>query len=182
MIFDPSTGVVTQYPIREIFQKFYPDYARLHPVNGQQAKVANCISSCKSGALGYNISYCKECGHTEIDLIYVNQKLLYDLFFSCASDTLITLCRDKKYMGATPGIVSVLHTWGQQLNFHPHLHIALSGGGITHTGNFIETRHKGFIIPEKVIAKMFRGKYLDALKRYYSSGRLSLTGKCETLQ
>lgn len=45
MIFDPSTGVVTQYPIREIFQKFYPDYARFHPVNEQQAKAANCISS-----------------------------------------------------------------------------------------------------------------------------------------
>lgn len=74
MIFDPSTGVVTQYPIREIFQKFYPDYARLHPVNGQQAKVANCISSCKSGALGYNISYCKECGHTEIHAVSCNNR------------------------------------------------------------------------------------------------------------
>ena len=229
MIFDPSTGVATEYPIREIFQKFYLDYARLHPVNEQQAKAAGCISKCKSGLLGYNISYCKECGHTEIhavscnnrdcpscqaplekkwvmereseliegiayyhviftvphelnDLIYVNQKLLYDLLFSCASDTLITLCRDKKYMGATPGIVSVLHSWGQQMNFHPHLHVALSGGGITHTGNFIETRHKGFIIPEQVIAKMFRGKYLDSLKKYYNSGKLSLTGKCEPLR
>ena len=157
MISDPYTDVVTQYPIREAFQKFYPDHARLHPVKEQQAKAANCISKCKSGLLGYNISYCKECGHTEIhavscnnrdcpscqaplekkwvmereseliegiayyhviftvphelnDLIYENQKLLYDLLFSCASDTLITLCRDRKYMGATPGIVSVLHT------------------------------------------------------------------------
>ena len=229
MIFDPSTGVITQYPVREIFQKFYPDFARRHPVNEQQAKAANCISKCKSGLLGYNISHCKECGHMEIhavscnnrdcpccqaplekkwvmereseliegiayyhviftvpyelnDLIYENQKLLYDLLFSCASDTLITLCGDKKYMGATPGIVSVLHTWGQQLNVHPHLHVALSGGGITHTGDFVETRHKGFIIPEQVIAKMFRGKYLNSLKKYYRSGKLSLTGKCEPLR
>ena len=59
------------------------------------------------------------------------------------------------------------------MNFHPHLHIALSGGGINHAGNFIETRHKGFIIPEQVIAKMFRGKYLDSLKKYHDSGKLS---------
>ena len=57
MISDPYTDVVTQYPIREAFQKFYPDHARLHPVNEQQAKAANCISKCKSGLLGYNISY-----------------------------------------------------------------------------------------------------------------------------
>lgn len=229
MIFDSSTGVVTQYPIREIFQKFYPDYAGLHSVNEQQAKAANCISKCKSGLLGYNISDCKECGHAQIhavscnnrdcpscqaplekkwvmereseliegiayyhviftvphelnDLIYENQKLLYHLLFSCASDTLITLCRDKKYMGATPGIVSVLHTWGQQMNFHPHLHIALSGGGINPAGNFIETRRKGFIIPEQVIAKMFRGKYLDSLKKYHDSGKLSFNGKCAPLR
>jgi len=60
-------------------------------------------------------------------LILDNQKLLYDLLFSAASDTLITLCRDKKYMGATPGIVSVLHTWGSKITFHPHLHVCLSG-------------------------------------------------------
>lgn len=221
--------MITTYPIREIFQKFYPAYARLHSVKEQQAKAADCICKCKSGLLGYNISYCKECRHTQIyavscnnrdcpscqaplekkwvmereseliegiayyhviftvphelnDLIYENQKLLYNLLFSCASETLITLCQDKKYMGATPGIVSVLHTWGQQLNFHPHLHIALSGGGLTPSGNFIETKHKGFIIPEQVIAKMFRGKYLDSLKKYHDSQKLSLIGKCESLR
>ena len=115
-------------------------------------------------------------------LITENKKLLYDLMFSCSSASLITLCKDKKHMGATPGIVSVLHTWGQQLNFHPHLHVCLSGGGITASGQFIETKHKGFIIPVKVLGEMFRSKYLDGLKKLYDSGALTLYGFNEYLQ
>lgn len=109
-------------------------------------------------------------------LILENQKTLYNLLFSAASDTLITLCRDKKYMGALPGIISVLHTWGQKLNFHPHLHVMLSGGGITPDQRLVQTKHKGFIIPVKVIGRMFRGKFMRALKKLYDSKALCLTG------
>lgn len=229
MIFDASTGLISDYPIRDIFQLFYDDYADGHPVSREQQKAADCISKCKTGLLGHNISYCESCGYEKIhysscnnrdcpccqqplekkwvmereaeliegiayyhviftiphelnDLIYENQKLLYDLLFSSATDTLLTQCKDKKYMGATPGIVSVLHTWGQQLNYHPHLHVAISGGGLNHSGNFIETKHKGFIIPESVIAGMFRGKYLYKLKKYHDSGKLSFSGNCTYLR
>ena len=115
-------------------------------------------------------------------LILGNQKLLYDLLFSAASDSLIVLCRDRKYMGATPGIVSVLHTWGQKLNFHPHLHVCLSGGGLTSDGRFIETRHKGFIIPKPVLGKVFRGKFLDGLKALHDAGKLSFPGDASPLK
>lgn len=60
--------------------------------------------------------------------------------------------------------------------------IFCSGGGLNRTGNFVETRHKGFIIPEDTIAKMFRGKYLDALKKYHDSGKLIFAGKCRFLR
>ncbi len=150
MIFDPSTGAVTEYPLREIFQKFYDGYSSQHTVTAQQAKAAGCISKCKTGLLGCSVSYCEKCGHVEIhyascnnrdcpccqaplekkwvmereseliegiayyhiiftvpfelnDLMYGNQKLLYNLLFSCASDTLLTLCRDKKFMGPRRG-------------------------------------------------------------------------------
>lgn len=119
--------------------------------------------------------------HELNSLMSDNQKLLYGLIFSSASGSLITLCRDKKYMGATPGIVSVLHTWGQKLNYHPHLHVCLSGGGLTSSGHFIETKHKGFIIPVRVLGKVFRGKYLAGLKDLYLSGRLVLTGAAAPL-
>ena len=114
-------------------------------------------------------------------LIYANQELLYSLLFSSASETLITLCRDKKFMGALPGIVSVLHTWGQKLNFHPHLHVMLSGGGLSNSGQLIRTRHKGFIIPKEVLGKVFRGKFMQKLKIYQENHKLSFNGKASDL-
>ena len=99
---------------------------------------------------------------------------MYNLMFSCVSDTLLTLCRDKKYMGATPGIIMVLHTWGQKLNFHPHIHCALSGGGLTESGQFTESCHKGFLLPVEAMGKMFRGKFMATLKTYYEKKLLSL--------
>ena len=217
-----------KYPIRSAFQTFYADYAKTHFVSEHQAKAAVCISSCKTGSLGYSIEECPDCGFKRIHysscnnrncpscqapleqkwilernseliagaayyhvvftlphelnpLILKNQKLLYRLLFSAASDTLITLCADSKYMGALPAIVSVLHTWGQQLNFHPHLHVMLSGGGLTRDGKLIQTRHKGFIIPVKVIGKLFRGKFMDKLKAYHDSDLLCFTGPASSL-
>ena len=227
--FNLDTGEVLDYPIRSAFQNFYPSYAEKHFVSDEQAKVAACISNCKTGRLGYTVSECPECGFKKIrscscnnrdcpccqaplekkwvmernselipgiayyhvvftlphelnPLILVNQKALYDLLFSAASTSLIELCRDKKFMGATPGIVSVLHTWGQQLSFHPHLHVCLSGGGLTADGKFIESRHKGFIIPKPVLGSLFRGKFLAGLKRLHGSGRLSFDGDASPLR
>lgn len=113
--------------------------------------------------------------HELVPLIKANLVLLLGLLFACVQETLLTLCADPKYMGAKPGILCVLHTWGQRLSFHPHLHVCLSGGGITPAGKFVETRHKGFLIPEAVIADMFRGKYLCRLKELYDAGKLSLS-------
>jgi len=60
-----------------------------------------------------------------------NQKVAYGLFFKAVSETLLELCDDKKHLGATPGITAVLHTWGQNLTFHPHIHCIVTGGGLT---------------------------------------------------
>ena len=78
-------------------------------------------------------------------------------------------------MGAKPGIISVLHTWGQKLCFHPHIHVCISGGGITPVGQFAETKHKGFFLPKAALASMFRGKYLCALKKLYGNDTLDLS-------
>ena len=72
-------------------------------------------------------------------------------------------------------IISVLHTWGQKLTFHPHIHVCVSGGGITPAGQFVETKHKGFFLPKEAVASMFRGKYLCALKKLYEKGKLDLS-------
>ena len=224
-----STTPANDYPIQDIFQTFYQEYTVSHPVSSEQSKAARCISNCKTGSLGYNVSYCESCGHIEIhacscnnrncpccqspqeqkwimarnselvegcayyhsiftvpfelnDLIYENQKLLYNLMFSCTSETLLTLCRDKTHLGATPGIIMVLHTWGQKLNFHPHIHCCISGGGLTESGQFIESTHKGFLLPVEVIGKIFRGKFMEKLKSYHDKGLLSFHGKCMELR
>lgn len=114
--------------------------------------------------------------HDLNDIIYHNRKLLLGLLFRCVHETLLTLCADPRHMGAKPGIVSVLHTWGQRLNFHPHIHVCLSGGGITPDGRFAETKHKGFFLPQAAVASMFRGKFLCALKDLYTRGLLNLSG------
>ena len=64
-------------------------------------------------------------------LIYCNQKLLYGLLHRCCAETLLELSSDKKYLGATPGIIQVLHTWNQELDYHVHMHCIISGGGLT---------------------------------------------------
>jgi len=120
--------------------------------------------------------------HELNSLIFENQERLYKLLFSSATDALITLCRDKKFMGALPAIVSVLHTWGQKLNFHPHLHVMLSGGGLTPAGQLVQAKRKGFIIPKQVLSKVFRGKFMEKLKYYRKNNLLSFTGKASELQ
>lgn len=219
----------SSYPIRDAFRRFLPEYLESHDITPQQWKTANCIANCKTGNLGYNVSYCEECGHIEIhasscnnrhcpccqapieqkwimernseliegiayyhaiftvpcelnSLVYENQELLYGLMFRCASDVLLTLCRDKKYLGATPGIVSVLHTQGQRLNFHPHIHTMLSGGGLTPGGQFVEAAHKGYLLPKGAMGKLYRGKFLDALKKYHKQGKLRFCGDCLNLR
>lgn len=114
-------------------------------------------------------------------LIYCNQKLLYSLFHRCCSETLLELSQDKKYLGATPGIIQVLHTWNQELNYHVHMHCIISGGGLTKSQQL--QRAKGaFFIPVRVLRDKFKGKYLSLLETYYQNGRLCFSHSCEDLR
>ncbi len=114
-------------------------------------------------------------------LFLSNQKLLYALLFKAASETLLTLSRDKKYLGADPGIIIVLHTWGQTMSYHPHLHCIVSGAGLTRDKKLVLSG-KNFFIPIKAAMKMFRGKFMDALKSYYDSGELVIPSSCNHLK
>jgi hypothetical protein len=96
-------------------------------------------------------------------LVYQNQKELYGLMFKAVSETLLELCRDPKYLGATPGVTAILHTWGQNLSYHPHIHCIVTGGGLTDSGFWRRSKEK-FFLPVKVLSKKFRGKFLALLK------------------
>jgi hypothetical protein len=113
-------------------------------------------------------------------LVYSNQELLYSLLHRCSAETLLELSANKKYLGATPGIIQVLHTWGQELNFHPHIHCIVSGGGLT-SDQKLKSCGNGFFLPAKVMAPLFRGKLLSYLDSYHKSGIMSFSS-CEKLR
>ena len=108
-------------------------------------------------------------------IIYQNQRQLYTLLFKATSETLSELSSDKKYLGAKLGFTSILHTWGQNLMHHPHIHCIVPGGGLSSTGKWINSRKK-FFIPVKVLSRKFRGKFLYYLKQLYYENKLEFHG------
>ena len=109
-------------------------------------------------------------------LIYQNQKLLYGLMYKAVAETLAELSNDKKYLGAQIGFFSLLHTWGQDLHYHPHIHTVVLAGGLTKQ-NLWQNTSKDFFIPVKVLSKKFRGKFMDHLKKYYKQNLLNFYGE-----
>jgi hypothetical protein len=93
-----------------------------------------------------------------------NQKTVYDILFKSVSETLQELSRDPKHIGAEIGIIAVLHTWGQNLMYHPHIHCLVTGGGLSSDKKEWISSRENYFIPVKVLSKMFRGKFLVFLK------------------
>ena len=114
-------------------------------------------------------------------LIYSNQKLLYGLMHRCAAETILELSKDKKHLGATPAIIQILHTWGQKLNYHPHIHCIISGSGLSPERKLI-TRKSSFFLPIKVMSKKFRGKFMAALQALRDNDKLLYISECKPLQ
>jgi len=104
-------------------------------------------------------------------LIYHNQNLLYGLLHKCCAETLLELSQNKKYLGAVPGIIQVLHTWNQTLDYHVHMHCIISGGGLT-IDKKIQRSKGNFFIPVYVLRDKFKGKYMFYLNSLYQSGEL----------
>ena len=118
--------------------------------------------------------------HQLNSLIYCNQKLLYGLLHRCCAETLLELSADKKWLGATPGIIQVLHTWNQELDYHVHMHCIVYGGGLTKDGK-IRKSSKNFFIRTEVLRDKFKGKYMAHLSSLYKSGSLTFSSSCEKL-
>ena len=110
--------------------------------------------------------------HELNSMVMGHQRLLYKLLFDASGQTLITFGRDEQYLGAQPGIISVLHTWGQQLSYHPHVHCIVSGGGIMQDGTWKEAKKNDwrFLFPIKAMAVVYRAKFLEALKTLLAKG------------
>jgi hypothetical protein len=105
-----------------------------------------------------------------------NKKVIYDLLFRASAGTLLEVARDPRHLGAEIGFFSVLHTWSQKLQLHPHVHCVVPAGGLSadHT-HWITTRY-AFFLPIKVLSRVFRGKFVAALKRAFQDGKLAFHG------
>ena len=115
-------------------------------------------------------------------LVAMNRKVMYDLLFRSVSETLLELAHDQKHLGARIGAIGILHTWGQNLMDHPHIHCVVTGGGLSSDGSRWVSCRKGFFIPVRVMSALFRGKFLDLLKKCFTSGDLIFLGSISHLK
>jgi hypothetical protein len=129
------------------------DKARLDWIESQKKRLLNCSHFHTIFTLP----------HEYLNLWQYNRKWFTKIFFKACRDTLIELLKDKKYLGATPGILMTLHTWGRKLNYHPHIHCLITAGGITDSNQWKELEGD-FLLPIRVVKSLFRGKLQSYIK------------------
>ena len=113
----------------------------------------------------------------EIALVaFQNKAVVYDLLFQAAAETMLRIAADPKHLGARIGITAVLHTWGSALTHHPHVHMVVPGGGISLDGQHWVTSRPAFLLPVRVLGKLFRGVFLSRLLALYDAGKLAFFG------
>ena len=110
------------------------------------------------------------------DIAFQNKALVYDLLFKAASETMLTIAADPKHLGARIGITAVLHTWGSAMTHHPHVHMIVPGGGITPDGSRWISSRPAFLLPVRVLGKLFRRLFLARLVTLHDAGRLGFFG------
>jgi hypothetical protein len=119
--------------------------------------------------------------HALVPLIWQNQKVLFALLFEASAATLLAVAADPKHLGAEIGFLSILHTWGQTLQRHPHIHCVVPGGGLSpdHARWISSPAH--FFLPVRVLSRVFRGKFVAGLRRAFRLNQLGFYGECEPL-
>jgi hypothetical protein len=105
-------------------------------------------------------------------LALANPRTVYGVLFDAAAQTLLEVAANPRHLGAKIGFLAILHTWGQNLSLHPHVHCVVPGGGISPDGSRWISCRPGFFLPVRVLSRVFRGKFIDLLKRARTQGRL----------
>ena len=108
--------------------------------------------------------------HMLVPLMWQNKRQLFSLLFEASAAALLDVAADPKHLGAQLGFLSILHTWGQTLTLHPHIHCVVPGGGLA---RWIASR-SSFLLPVKVLSRVFRGKFVAGLRRLFARHQLQL--------
>ena len=121
--------------------------------------------------------------HELLPLAYRNSARLYTCSFSASAATLREVAANPRHLGAEIGVLSILHTWGQTLVLHPHVHCVVPAGGLSpDRQRWIHPKYAGFFLPVKVLSRVFRGKFVEAFRRAYDRDELDLAGGSEHLR
>src|SRR2546426_8722080 len=115
-------------------------------------------------------------------IAYLNKDLVYGILFRATAETLSTIAADPKHLGAEIGFFAVLHSWGQNLLFHPHLHCVVPGGGISPDGKRWIACRPGFFLPVRVLSRLFRRLFLEHLQAAFDQGKLRFFSSLERLR
>ena len=110
------------------------------------------------------------------DIAYQNKRVIYDLLFKAAAQTTLTIADDPKHLGARIGLTAVLHTWGSAMTHHPHVHMIVPGGGLSQDGSRWVSCRPGFIMPVRVLSRLFRGVFRKILMQAHKANRLKFFG------
>jgi hypothetical protein len=110
-----------------------------------------------------------------------NKRLIYNLLFHASAETLLEIARDPRHLGAKIGFFSVLHTWDQRLQHHPHVHCVVAAGGLAPDHTRWISSHHSFFLPVKVLSRVFRGKFVAALKNEFREARIEFHGRLASL-
>ncbi len=110
-----------------------------------------------------------------------NKRLIYGLLFRASAATLLEVARDPRHLGAEIGFFSVLHTWDQRLQHHPHVHCVIAAGGLAPDHSGWISSHRSFFLPVKVLGRVFRGKFVAGLKAAFREGQLEFHGQLASL-
>jgi Putative transposase/Transposase zinc-binding domain len=113
---------------------------------------------------------------------YQNKAMVYDLLFRAAAETLLTIAADPRHLGARIGATVVLHTWGSAMTHHPHVHMIVPGGGISLDGSRWISCRPGFLLPVRVLSRLFRRLFLAGLTDAHAAGRLVFFGDLASLR
>jgi Putative transposase/Transposase zinc-binding domain len=115
-------------------------------------------------------------------IAYQNKAVVYDLLFRAAAETLLTIAADRKHLGARIGATAVLHSWGSAMTHHPNVHMIVPGGGISLDGTHWVRCKPGFLLPVRVLSRLFRRLFVAALVAAHAAGRLAFFGEIEGLR
>ncbi len=167
-----------------------------------QRRVMAAIEACRTAMLGGHVERCEDQGlaraqwlaDRRADLLPVpyfhlvftmpmpiaaialqNKALVYDILFTAAADAIRMIAADPKHLGAETGMIAILHTWGQTLTHHPHIHCLVPGGGLASDGSWVGCR-PGFFLPVRVLSRLYRHLFLEHLQAAFDAGDLKFFG------